>query len=213
LRTPSRSTDKSQSSRRALMLSLNSTVNAMPRKPSKNFKARTWVALKLQSNGPREAAASVLKTRVDLHLVALNQSVTTATKLVTLHVIVAVVVDRVRGLMRDAQVVETTEIGRVQEVIPDISVAHHQEVVVPHQHAMEEITTVIALQIDVVAAMAVKKISDVVEDLDRAAWKEVPAAMIEAAVTIVRTAEAVTDMNLLVKGAARAKSVLREAQQ
>jgi len=198
------------------MLSLNSTVNAMPRKPSKNFKARTWVALKLQSNGPREAAASVLKTRVDLHLVALNQSVTTATKLVTLHVIVAVVVDRVRGLMRDAQVVETTEIGRVQEVIPDISVAHHQEVVVPHQHAMEEITTVIALQIDVVevvAAMAVKKISDVVEDLDRAAWKEVPAAMIEAAVTIVRTAEAVTDMNLLVKGAARAKSVLREAQQ
>lgn len=181
-------------------------------------KARIWVALKLQSNGPREAAASTLKNRVDLHLVALSLSVTTATKLVTLHVIVAVVADPVRGHLRGVPEMEATEIGRVQEVILDTNVAHREVAVIPHQVAMEEITTVIVSQIDVAEVPVVMEVnkSSEVEDLDRAAWKKVPAIIKETAVTTVVgivTAEVVTDMNLLNTEAARAKSVLREAQQ
>jgi len=180
------------------------------------FKARIWAALKLQSSGLREVAASTLKNPVDLLLVALNQSVTTATKLVTLLVTVVVVADRVPAHMRGAQEEAITveeEIGLDLEVNKDISVAPHQEVVVPHQHAKDS-TIVIVMKIDVEVHPVVANKNSEAEDLDRAAWKEVPAARSVVVVTIVVMiviAEDVTVMNHLLTEVARAKSVPREA--
>jgi len=179
------------------------------------FKARIWAALKLQSSGLREVAASTLKNPVDLLLVALNQSVTTATKLVTLLVTVVVVVDRVPAHMRGAQeeAITAEEIGRDLEVNKDISVAPHQEVVVPHQHAKDS-TIVIVMKIDAEVHPVVANKNSEAEDLDRAAWKEVPAArsvVVVITVVMIVIAEDVTVMNHLLTEVARAKSVPREA--
>jgi len=184
------------------------------------FKARIWAALKLQLNGPREVAASTLKNHVDLLLVALNQSVTIATKSVTLPVTVVVVADRVPAHLRDAhqeEVITVEEIGRDQEVNPDISVAPHQEVVVPHQDAIHSTIVIAMMEIDAEAHLVVANKNSEVEDLDRAAWKEVPEVMsvwdVTTVVAMIVIAEVVIVMNHLLAEVAIAKSVPREAPQ